>query len=102
MRDSDGNYIATQLVEVDNITSHLRRLYVEAYLGVSPKETPKYWLIFQVSIPPIGWSTYFISKDSQKGSFRNSLTAYLCLTFYFKFYSKLLNIFTFEVWSYAH
>ncbi|KAG6521672.1 hypothetical protein ZIOFF_018797 [Zingiber officinale] len=67
VRDSDGNYIATQLVEVDNITSSLRRLYVEAYLGVSPKETPKYWLIFQVSIPPIGWNTYFISKDSQKG-----------------------------------
>ncbi|XP_042469663.1 alpha-mannosidase-like [Zingiber officinale] len=66
VRDSDGNYIATQLVEVDNITSSLRRLYVEAYLGVSPKETPKYWLIFQVSIPPIGWNTYFISKDSQK------------------------------------
>ncbi|XP_074562750.1 alpha-mannosidase-like, partial [Curcuma longa] len=64
--DSDGNSIATQLVEVDNVTSYLRRLYVEAYLGVSPKETPKYWLIFQVSIPPIGWNTYFISKDSQK------------------------------------
>ncbi|KAG6518775.1 hypothetical protein ZIOFF_022256 [Zingiber officinale] len=59
VRDSDGNYIATQLVEVDNITSSLRRLYVEAYLGVSPKETPKVLLtaVF-FGVNPVAHSEY--------------------------------------------
>lgn len=69
MRDSAGKYIATQFVEVDNITSNLRKLYVEAYLGVSSNKTLNYWLVFQVSVPPMGWNSYFISKQSRKGGF---------------------------------
>ncbi|WOL07300.1 alpha-mannosidase [Canna indica] len=75
VRDSEGKYIATQLVEVDDSTSNLRKLYVEAYLGISPKVTPKYWLIFQVSAPPIGWSSYFISKASRKDTSQNAYTS---------------------------
>jgi len=62
-----GNNVQTQYIEVDNVTANLRKIYVKAYLGVSPKQAPKYWLLFQASVPPLGWSTYFISKTATKG-----------------------------------
>lgn len=34
-------------------------------MGVPPNEAPKYWLLFGVTVPPLGWSTYFISKAGQ-------------------------------------
>nr|XP_016455893.1 PREDICTED: alpha-mannosidase isoform X1 [Nicotiana tabacum] len=68
VQDSAGNLVEAQFIELDNITSNLRKFYVEAYLGISPKQAPKYWLIFRVSVPPLGWNTYFVSKSSQKGS----------------------------------
>ncbi|KAL0332752.1 UNVERIFIED_CONTAM: Alpha-mannosidase [Sesamum calycinum] len=40
---------------------------MEAYTGTSDKH-PKYWLVFSASVPPLGWNTYFISKESQKGN----------------------------------
>ncbi|XP_009386958.2 alpha-mannosidase isoform X1 [Musa acuminata AAA Group] len=75
VRDSAGKYIATQFVEVDNITSNLRKLYVEAYLGVSSNKTLNYWLVFQVSVPPMGWNSYFISKESRKVTTPNAYTS---------------------------
>ncbi|XP_038973744.1 alpha-mannosidase-like isoform X5 [Phoenix dactylifera] len=71
VRDSNGNNIDTQFVEVDNVTSNIRNLYVKAYLGVSPKEAPKYWLVFQVSVPPLGWNSYFVSRAAGKGMSKN-------------------------------
>ncbi|KAG1354131.1 Alpha-mannosidase [Cocos nucifera] len=71
VRDSNGNNIDTQFVEVENVTSNMRNLYVKAYIGVPPKEAPKYWLVFQVSVPPLGWNSYFISRASGKGMSRN-------------------------------
>ncbi|KAG9442661.1 hypothetical protein H6P81_018515 [Aristolochia fimbriata] len=68
VKDSNGYIVEVQYLEVDEITSHLRSFYTEAYLGVSIEEVPKYWLVFQGSVPPLGWSTYFISKSSGKGS----------------------------------
>ncbi|XP_060195923.1 alpha-mannosidase-like isoform X1 [Lycium barbarum] len=68
VKDSMGNLVEAQFIELDNITSNLRKFYVKAYLGISPKQAPKYWLFFRVSVPPLGWNTYFISKASQKGS----------------------------------
>ncbi|KAK9129463.1 hypothetical protein Sjap_009950 [Stephania japonica] len=67
VQDSKGNRIDSQYVSVDNRTLNLRSFYAKAYLGVSPKQVPKYWLVFQVSVPPLGQSTYFISKGSTKG-----------------------------------
>lgn len=72
VRDSNGKNIETQFVEVDNVTSNIRNLYVKAYLGVSPKEAPKYWLVFLVSVPPLGWNSYFISRAAGKGGFHTS------------------------------
>ncbi|XP_031095646.1 alpha-mannosidase-like isoform X2 [Ipomoea triloba] len=68
VQDSMGNVVEAQYIELDNVTSNLREFYVKAYLGKSPKHAPKYWLLFQVSVPPLGWNSYFISKASQKGN----------------------------------
>ncbi|KAL8046895.1 hypothetical protein ABFX02_08G203600 [Erythranthe guttata] len=68
VKDSIGNVVESQYVQVDNVTSELRKLYIEAYLGISDKRAAKYWLVFPASIPPLGWNTYFIStKQSKKG-----------------------------------
>ncbi|XP_024975832.1 alpha-mannosidase [Cynara cardunculus var. scolymus] len=69
VQDDKGNTIKAQFIEFDNITSNLRSFYAEAYLGISPTEVPKYWLLFQASVPPLGWNTYFITKTTGKGTF---------------------------------
>ncbi|XP_078151977.1 alpha-mannosidase-like isoform X2 [Carex rostrata] len=66
VKDSSGDFVETQFVEIDSSTLDLRKLYVEAYLGSSPKQTPKYWLIFQASAPPLGWNSYYIAKQTSK------------------------------------
>ncbi|KAG9146043.1 hypothetical protein Leryth_016602 [Lithospermum erythrorhizon] len=67
VQDSAGNSVEVQYVEVDNVTIELRNFYVDAYLGISQGQVPKYWISFPVYVPPMGWNTYFISKKSQKG-----------------------------------
>ncbi|XP_077246588.1 alpha-mannosidase-like [Tasmannia lanceolata] len=71
VRDSSGNAIEGQYVVVDNVTSNLRNFYTQAYLGVSSNAVPKYWILFPVSVPPFGWSTYFISNTGGKGTGRS-------------------------------
>ncbi|KAK1303873.1 hypothetical protein QJS10_CPB11g01988 [Acorus calamus] len=66
VRDYNGNTVQTQYLVMDNTTGNLRTTYTEAYLGVKSKKVPKYWLLFHVSAPPLGWNTYFISKSSGK------------------------------------
>ncbi|KAK6924503.1 Glycosyl hydrolase family 38, C-terminal [Dillenia turbinata] len=72
VEDAMGNTIEAQYIELDNITIKLRNFYTKAYLGVSPKEVPRYWLSFQVSLPPLGWNTYFISTAAGKGKRQRS------------------------------
>ncbi|KAL5819121.1 hypothetical protein ACOSQ4_022963 [Xanthoceras sorbifolium] len=69
VQNSSGITIDTQFVPLDDVTRSVRKFYTEAYLGHSSKEAPRYWLLFQVSVPPLGWNTYFISKgaDSTEG-----------------------------------
>ncbi|KAK7250817.1 hypothetical protein RIF29_33527 [Crotalaria pallida] len=74
--DSLGNNLEIQYVDVDDVTINLRNFYVKAYLGVSPKQAPKYWLLLQVSVPPLGWSTYFISKATGNGKSRNEFSSH--------------------------
>jgi len=65
--DSDGRKIETQLLPIDDTSLGLRSYYVRAYLKKSPTSTPKFWLAFSVSVPPLGFSTYFISAAEKKG-----------------------------------
>ncbi|CAL5197469.1 unnamed protein product [Lathyrus oleraceus] len=77
VKDSSGNNLEVQYVDVDSVTADLRTFYVKAYLGLSPKKAPKYWLLFQVSVPPLGWSTYFISKATGKSTRRKGDLSHL-------------------------
>lgn len=67
VKTSDGTSLESQLVEVDIVTARLRKLYIKAYLGITSDKPPKYWLVFQASVPPLGWNTYFISKSTGTG-----------------------------------
>ncbi|CAI9276447.1 unnamed protein product [Lactuca saligna] len=69
VQDNKGNKVETQFIEFDDVKRNLRSFYTEAYLGISPKEVPKYWLLFQASVPPLGWNTYFITKTTSKGGY---------------------------------
>ncbi|KZV46140.1 Fatty acid hydroxylase superfamily isoform 2 [Dorcoceras hygrometricum] len=71
VKDSTGSIVDSQFVEVDNITINIEKFYVKAYIGVTAKFAPKYWLIFPASVQPLGWNTYFISKASHKGHRRS-------------------------------
>lgn len=70
VQDSKGQTVEVQYVGMDNTTSTLRSFYTKAYLGISPDQAPKFWLLFQASVPPLGWNTYFISKAAGKGKRR--------------------------------
>jgi len=63
VKSYDGTIIESQLVEVDNVTGYLRKFYVEAYLGITTEKPPKYWLVFQALVPPMGWNSYYISRS---------------------------------------
>ncbi|KAK1423560.1 hypothetical protein QVD17_18864 [Tagetes erecta] len=69
VQDDKGNKIEAQFIEFDKVTSNLRSFYTEAYLGISPQDVPKYWLLFQASVPPLGWNTYFIAQTQGKGGY---------------------------------
>lgn len=66
VQDSLGNSLEVQFISMENVTINLRSFYTKAYLGLSSKQAPKYWLIFQVSVPPLGWNTYFISRSGAR------------------------------------
>ncbi|XP_042025664.1 alpha-mannosidase isoform X1 [Salvia splendens] len=67
VKDSSGNVVKSQYIEMDSVTDELRKFYLKAYLGISDTSPAKYWLVFPASVPPLGWSTYFISRGTQKG-----------------------------------
>jgi alpha-mannosidase len=67
VQDSSGREIEAQLLPLSNATLQLRSYYVRAHLGKSPSETPKYWLAFTVTVPPLGFSSYIVSSTKQTG-----------------------------------
>ncbi|KAK1259243.1 hypothetical protein QJS04_geneDACA021793 [Acorus gramineus] len=76
VRDNKGREIQSQLLPLVNASVSLRDFYVRAYLGISPGATPKFWLAFAVSVPPLGFSTYFISNSEQTASSSAMSTEY--------------------------
>ncbi|KAL8240385.1 hypothetical protein R6Q59_013740 [Mikania micrantha] len=69
VQDNEGNMIEAQFIEFNIVTSNLRSFYTQAYLGILPQDVPKYWLLFQASVPPLGWNTYFITQTTSKGGY---------------------------------
>ena len=67
MHDSEKREIVSQIIPIADAFVGLRNSHVNAYLGRSPVETPKYWLAFPVSVPPFGFSTYSISSAKRAG-----------------------------------
>ncbi|GMH06887.1 hypothetical protein Nepgr_008727 [Nepenthes gracilis] len=68
VHDYEGREIESQLLPLFDAHVGIRNYHAAAYLGVTPRDAPIYWLAFQASAPPLGFSTYIISgsKDSGK------------------------------------
>lgn len=62
VRDSKGRPVDSQLLPVLNFSLAIRKLHTKAYLGTSPDESPRFWLVFPVSVPPLGFTSYIISS----------------------------------------
>ncbi|KAK4846372.1 hypothetical protein QYF36_016462 [Acer negundo] len=75
VKDSGGKQIESQILPLLNASISLRNYYSKAYLGKSSSVTPKYWLAFTVSVPPLGFNTYIISSDKQ-AAFSSKKTVY--------------------------
>ncbi|XVF54777.1 hypothetical protein PTKIN_Ptkin05aG0209000 [Pterospermum kingtungense] len=65
VKDSGGKEIESQILPLKNASLSIRNYYSMAYLGKFPSVTPKYWLAFSASAPPLGFNTYFISKGKR-------------------------------------
>ncbi|KAG8652721.1 alpha-mannosidase At3g26720 isoform X2 [Manihot esculenta] len=61
VKDSVGREIESQLLPLFDAPKTIRNYHSMAYMGSSPDVTPKYWLAFSASVPPLGFSTYIIS-----------------------------------------
>lgn len=65
--DVDGNTVPAQLVPfIGNATQQVRTFYSQAYMGISPMTNPTSWLVFEVSVPAFGYSSYFIKSPSKE------------------------------------
>ncbi|KAF8118095.1 hypothetical protein N665_0006s0095 [Sinapis alba] len=69
VHDSEGHEVESQLVPFTDEYAALRNYHVEAYLGHTPTQVPKYWLVFSVSVPPLGFTTYTISTAKKTGGY---------------------------------
>ena len=69
VHDSEGREIESQLLPIASASLNIRDKHVKAYLGTSPGAKPKFWLAFPVSVPPLGFNTYFVSSMKKSGDF---------------------------------
>lgn len=63
--DSNGNSVESQLVPIASVSIGIRNFYAKAHVGKSPSATPKYWLAFTASVPPLGFRTYVVSTTKR-------------------------------------
>ncbi|KAF0896347.1 hypothetical protein E2562_021882 [Oryza meyeriana var. granulata] len=76
VHDSEGREVESQLLPIANASLHMREKHVKAYLGMLPAAKPKFWLAFPVSVPPLGFDTYFISSGKKSASVSLMSTLY--------------------------
>ena len=65
VQDSAGKVVESQLLPLSNATIRIRKHYVKAHIGKAPSSEPKYLLAFSVSVPPLGFSIYRVSRPKQ-------------------------------------
>lgn len=65
--DSNGNSVESQLVPIASVSIGIRNFYTKAHVGKSSNATPKYWLAFTASVPPLGFRTYVVSTPKGAG-----------------------------------
>ncbi|KAK2974187.1 hypothetical protein RJ640_021478 [Escallonia rubra] len=78
VRDSSGKEIKSQLLPVINASIAIRNYYAVAYEGKASQShvTPKYWLAFTASVPPLGFSTYAVSWTKRAAATLVTPTSY--------------------------
>ncbi|XP_077212125.1 alpha-mannosidase At3g26720-like [Tasmannia lanceolata] len=76
VRDSKGREIESQLLPLANDLVTIRNYHVRAYLGISPSDTPKFWLTFPATVPPLGFNTYIVSHAEGAGPKSTMSTVY--------------------------
>lgn len=79
--DDEGKEVEFQLVPITDAFLRLRSYHATAYLGNTVNDAPKYWLVFSVSVPPLGFSTYFITAAKGAGSIMTFCFIFSVLTF---------------------
>ncbi|CAM8896888.1 unnamed protein product [Rhodiola kirilowii] len=68
VKDSRGGNIVSQILPISNSTMKIRNFYAKAYMNKFSSDTLKFWLAFSVTVPPLGFSSYFVSIAEQTGT----------------------------------
>ncbi|CAD6253773.1 unnamed protein product [Miscanthus lutarioriparius] len=76
VHDSEGREIESQLLPIATASLNIRDKHVKAYLGTTPGAKPKFWLAFPVSIPPLGFNTYFVSNSKKSAHMSSKSSQY--------------------------
>ena len=66
--DAEGNSIPSQLIPLTKTDCTLRDKYVNLHAGVSTGTAPKFFLVFAVVVPPLGYTSFVVwsaSSDSK-------------------------------------
>lgn len=76
VRDSSGKEVQSQLLPILDAFLGLKNYHTAAYLGVSATVNAKYWLAFSATVPPLGFSTYYVSNAKKSATISDRHTAY--------------------------
>lgn len=75
VRDFRGKEVESQVIPLVDVSVSIRNYHATAYLGKYPKVTPKYWLAFSATVPPLGFTTYVISSAKRAAGVSEKQTA---------------------------
>uniref|UniRef100_A0A7N0T7N2 Alpha-mannosidase n=1 Tax=Kalanchoe fedtschenkoi TaxID=63787 RepID=A0A7N0T7N2_KALFE len=76
VQDYRGENVESQILPILNSTLKIRNFYTKAYINRFPSDAVMFWLVFSVSVPPLGFSTYFVSIAEQTGTSSTTSSVY--------------------------
>ncbi|KAK9749896.1 hypothetical protein RND81_02G158800 [Saponaria officinalis] len=76
VHDYEGREIESQVLPISDVQLSMTNFHVASYLGVLAGDTPKYWLAFLASVPPLGFSTFTVSAGKGMNSTKSSIYKY--------------------------